>query len=358
VTGDFSGKIFSVNKACEKFGFQREQFIEKNLSDFLSTEESAKIIKNYEELKTGKSVFWEVQVQVLGNRIFEVKTDPSMSNGKVIGFQTIMRDIAERKKMEKQLEQYSKNLEELIDDRTQELKETQQQLVKSERLAAIGELAGLIGHDLRNPLSGIKNAAYYLKKKGSTISEVQAKQILEVIDKSIAHSDKIINNLIEYSKEMQIELQESSPHDLSVDALASIQISKQVQILNETSEEPTISVDKEKMLKVFTNMIENALDAMPNGGTLEIRSRKIDSNVEISFSDTGSGIKDEVLQRIFLPLFTTKAQGMGFGLAISKRIITAHGGKISVETQVDKGTTFRVVLPIEPTVEFEKLRVS
>ena len=105
------------------------------------------------------------------------------------------------------------------------------------------------------------------------------------------------------------------------------------------------------MMRVFINLIKNAIDAMPEKGTLEITNHQTRDCVEIAFADTGTGMPKETLQKIFTPLFTTKAQGMGFGLAICKRIIEAHGGKISVETATGKGTTFTVTLPIEPKLE-------
>jgi len=105
------------------------------------------------------------------------------------------------------------------------------------------------------------------------------------------------------------------------------------------------------MMRVFINLIKNAIDAMPEKGTLKIRSRQTKDTLEIAFADTGIGIPEETLRKLFLPLSTTKAQGMGFGLAICKRIIEAHGGTITVKTEVGKGTTFTVTLPVKPKVE-------
>jgi signal transduction histidine kinase len=105
--------------------------------------------------------------------------------------------------------------------------------------------------------------------------------------------------------------------------------------------------DVNKLTRIFVNLIKNAVDAMPNGGTLSISSVIEDSKVKIHFSDTGIGIPEDVLPKLFAPLFTTKAQGMGFGLAICKRNVEAHGGTITVKTALEKGTTFTVTIPIE-----------
>src|SRR5208283_2876865 len=118
--------------------------------------------------------------------------------------------------------------------------------------------------------------------------------------------------------------------------------------------------DSDKIKRVFINLIKNAVDAMPNGGKITIDSKEVNGSLEISFADTGTGISDEVMPKLFSPLFTTKAQGMGFGLAICKRIIEAHGGKIMVKTAKSKGTTFTVTLPIEPKLEIggEKIWIN
>lgn len=258
------------------------------------------------------------------------------------------RDITEQKALLRRLEEYSKGLEATVEARTQELREAQRNLLKAERLAAIGELAGMVGHDLRNPLSTIKNAVYYLKLKQDDINDKNRKTMFEVIDNAIKHADKIIADLQEYSREMQITPVSCSLRACLNDALSLIQLPKNIQIIDQLAETPLIKIDKTKISRVFLNLVKNAIEAMPNGGTLQIKSKHVGDKVEITFTDTGCGIPKELLPKIFIPLVTTKAQGMGFGLAICKRIIDAHGGNITVESHIGKGTTFTVTLPLEP----------
>jgi PAS domain S-box-containing protein len=281
-------------------------------------------------------------------------------DGKVVAALELAVNITERKRMQNKLADYSQRLEELVQKRTEQLKKTQSELVKSERLAAIGEIAGMVGHDLRNPLTGIKNATYYLEKKGTEISEAQAKEMLETINKCVNYSNKIVNDLLDYSKEIRLEMQESSPRMLVVEALAMVHVPEKVKIANNLLHKKTLKVDSDKIKRVFVNLITNAVDAMPNGGKITIDGREVSGNVEISFADTGIGISGEVLPKLFSPLFTTKAQGMGFGLAICKRIIEAHGGTITVKTAKDAGTTFTVTLPIEqkPEIGGEKVWIN
>jgi signal transduction histidine kinase len=220
-----------------------------------------------------------------------------------------------------------------------------------EHLKAIEQVAAMVGHDLRNPLTGIANAVYYLRMKIGSNLGPKATEMLDIIDKDVEYSNKIVNDLLEYSRAITLELTENNPKSILKDALALVTIPANVQILDLTEDELKIKVDADKMKRAFVNIIKNSFDAMPEGGKLTIKSKKTRDKVEISFTDTGAGVPKETLERLFIPLFTTKARGMGFGLAICKRIIEAHDGKISVESTLGKGTTFTIIIPIEPKLE-------
>ncbi len=273
-------------------------------------------------------------------------------NGEYSGTLALVADITIRKVMENKLEEYSKNLENIVEQKTNQLKEAQIQLVKSERLAAIGELAGMVGHDLRNPLTGIKNAAYYLQKK-EMCQALRSKEMLDIIDKCVNHSNKIINDLLEYSREMNLDKESNSLGELFSNAFSMIKVPDSIKIRSIYDSEYILKADSEKIQRVFINLIKNSIDAMPEGGEISISSKLTNDFLELSFSDNGIGIPDDVLPKLFTPLFTTKAQGMGFGLAICKRIVDAHGGKITVETGKRKGTTFKITLPIETRMILE-----
>ncbi|MCW4003714.1 MAG: PAS domain S-box protein [Candidatus Bathyarchaeota archaeon] len=264
------------------------------------------------------------------------------------------RDVTEQKALLRKLEEYSEGLEFTVEARTQELREAHRKLLKAERLAAIGELAGMVGHDLRNPLTSIRNAAYYVNKKLPSCTDENIKHMLKIIDNSILRADKIINDLLEYSREMWLDPEECTPKSLLKEALSQVQVPTSVTIADKTQRKPLFMADKNKMERVFINMIKNAVDAMPCGGTLQIRSAERDGNVEITFTDTGVGIPNDILGKLFAPLVTTKAQGMGFGLAICKRLMEAHGGEITVKSTVGKGTTFTITLPLKPKLEKEE----
>jgi len=255
------------------------------------------------------------------------------------------------RKTRKQLEGYAEQLEQKVEERTRELKKSQEQLLKAQRLAVIGEMAGMIGHDLRNPLTSISGAEYYLKKRVGPEVDSKIKEMLALIEKNIAYSNKIINDLLDYSREIELEVTVINPESIIKDALSIVEIPRNVKVIDLTENKPKINVDVEKTKRAFVNIIKNAVESMPKGGTLTITSRKLDGNLEIVFSDTGVGMSKETLEKLWTPLFTTKAKGMGFGLPICKRFIEAHGGSISVKSILGKGTTTAVTFPIKQKIE-------
>jgi PAS domain S-box-containing protein len=246
-----------------------------------------------------------------------------------------------------QLKADSELLESKVEERTRELKESEKQLVKAQRLAAIGELGSMVGHDLRNPLTGIASATYYLKSKLGQRASKKTREMLEIIEKDIEYSNKIINDLLEYSREMQLELTETTPKLIMKATLSLVKIPKRITVLNSIQSKPRIEVDVEKMKRVFVNLVKNAIDAMSEGGTLTIVSKESNGDLAIVFSDTGRGMSKETMEKLWTPLFTTKAKGMGLGLSICKRIVEAHGGDISVNSTLGKGSIFKVTLPIK-----------
>ncbi|MCJ7631071.1 ATP-binding protein [Candidatus Bathyarchaeota archaeon] len=221
----------------------------------------------------------------------------------------------------------------------------------SQRLRAIEELAGMVGHDLRNPLTGIKGAAYYIRTKYESKMDAKGKEMLKIIEDDVAYSNKIVNDLLEYSGKIQLEYVDTTPEMLMKDALTLVNIPKNIELMDLTENETEITVDADKMKRVFVNLIKNGVDAMPEGGSLTIKSTKVSDGVQFTFSDTGSGMSKETLNRICTPLFTTKARGMGFGLPISKRQVEAHGGSLSFESTTGKGTTATVFIPTKAKAE-------
>jgi PAS domain S-box-containing protein len=341
-----------VNDSFEKLtGLKKSEVIEKKVTELFPNirELNPGLIETYGRVaETGKSEQFELYFKPLENWLAITAYSPKKGY-----FVAVFDNITEQKQVSQRLEEHSQGLELTVAARTQELTEMHDRLLKAERFAAIGELAGMVGHDLRNPLTSIKNAAYYLNRKRGTLMDVKEKSMFEIIDKSVEHANKIINNLLDYSKEISLEIEECTPKSLIDYVLLMTQIPKNIRIHDQTQDQPTMWVDSNKMERVFINLIKNAIDAMPQGGKLEIGSHQKGENVDFTFADTGTGMTEQTKAKIFMPLFTTKAQGMGFGLAICKRIVEAHGGKISAESILGKGTTFTITLPIEQELKVQ-----
>ena len=337
-----------INDAFEKLtGILKEKVIGKKVSEAIPTikQDHPELFDIYGKVAlTGENQCFEIFFKPL-NVWFSI----SVYSPKKGYFAAVFEDITKQKQASKTLEEYSEGLEFTVSERTRELVEAQDRLLKTERLSAIGELASMVGHDLRSPLEGIKNAAYYLKKKQSLPSNENTTEMLNIIERAVDHANSIIGELLDFSREIHLDLEECLPKSIINYTLYSITVPKNICIKQHTENQPIFQTDTNKMERVFTNLIKNAIDAMPNGGTLEISSYQNGQNVEFIFDDTGIGMSKDVLSKIFTPLYTTKAHGMGFGLAICKRIVEAHNGKIKVESVVDKGTRFTVSLPIEPS---------
>jgi len=229
------------------------------------------------------------------------------------------------------------------------LQQTQQQLIKTEKMAAIGQMAAAISHDLRNPLTGIKMATYYLGSKIDK-SEVEINSILQDIELEIDYASNVVTNILTYSRSTELIYTMSSINQIIEDTMHFVYLKnrdKGIELVKEYDN--TISeilLDNKKIKQVIVNLLSNSMQAMPNGGQLKVATKLNQDNVRIIISDTGSGIDKSVQERIFTPFFTTKARGVGLGLSIVNNIVQKHGGKTEIISEVDKGTVFTVTLPI------------
>ena len=239
-----------------------------------------------------------------------------------------------------------------LEDAHNQLAEAEDRLVRMEKLAALGQMAGSVAHDLRNPLGTIKNAAYYLKKRlGASelaSSNPRMGQFLDIIERQVDSTSRIVTDLTAFARVNGPSL---APTDLGLvveDALSGMQLKDNIRIAKRFDPGlPQVPADGEQLQRVFANLIMNAQEAMSHGGELTITIGRSANGVEVAFSDIGPGISREDMKKIFDPLFTTKPKGTGLGLAICQRIVANHGGTVDVRTVRGEGTTFAVMLPLQ-----------
>ena len=263
----------------------------------------------------------------------------------------LVQEVAERKKAEAkqkilqdQLEHYSKHLEALVEEKTKQLKD-------AERLAAIGQTAGMVGHDIRNPLQAIIGEVYLANSEITSLPDSQEKtnllESLNMIKQNIEYMNKIVLDLQDFAKPLNPCPEETNLEKMIQELLirngvpAKIQTEAKIE-----SDVRIIKADSAYMKRILGNLVSNAVQAMPDRGKLAVQAYREKTAVVITVQDTGVGISEDAREKLFTPLFTTKAKGQGFGLAVVKRLTEALGGTVTFESQEGKGTTFTLILPL------------
>jgi signal transduction histidine kinase len=251
--------------------------------------------------------------------------------------------------LEQSLQGYYEQLEDEVDSRTRDLEQVQEKLIRSERLAAVGELASGVGHELRNPLNVIRNCAYLLNMSlADKPEDDEARNTLQVLDKQIDIANKIVTDLMDFTRIRPPSQTKVDLRDLVNESLSWVTIPESINVTTNLNGNPMgVRTDAEQISRVFTNIIANAVQAMNGQGELHIDTDADNDYVCIQFKDNGCGIPEENLEKIFEPLFTTKPKGIGLGLAITKRLVEQNGGIIDVSSRPEKGTTFTIKLPLE-----------
>ena len=223
----------------------------------------------------------------------------------------------------------------------------------SKRLAVIGATAGMVGHDIRNPLQAITGDVYLAKLEVDSMLNSERKaslqESLDAVEKNVEYIDKIVTDLQDYARPLKPFARETNLEDIIANLLSrngtqsSIKISFCVE-----NEAKRIVTDPDLLKRILDNLVMNAIQAMPAGGKLKVHAYREESDYAIAVKDTGVGIPDEAKSKLFAPLFTTKSKGQGFGLAVVKRLTKALCGTVTFESRKGKGTTFIIRLPFHP----------
>ena len=322
VLTDIDGNILRVNENfINRSGYTQDELIGQSITRLCAaTGDYTDIMENLK--RDGFVRDREIIVRVKSGETRSVLFSGSIilsNKAKPMGLTCVAHDITERKRME-------------------------ERLVKAERLASIGELAGQLGHDLRNPLAGIKNGIYLMKKKGSDLSDVEREEFLSVMSRAVEDSNRIVTSLIDYSSDLKLYIEPCSSQALVDKALKAVEIPNHVSVESEIADY-LLYADVSLMVNGLVGVLQNAVQAIPQQGKIQITACLADGKVILSIVDSGVGISKEVQSRIFAPLVTTKAKGMGMSLAIFKRIVEAHDGKITIDSEEGNGTRVKIALP-------------
>jgi signal transduction histidine kinase len=259
-----------------------------------------------------------------------------------------MQTIATRTAGIEELSEREQEKSQALDRALTELRGSHEALVRSEKLAAVGQLAASVGHELRNPLTAVRNANAYISKKLGTQSDPKVTQFLGVIDRELGVCTKIISDLLDFARERPLA-PAPCPLKSLVDEAMSVVPAGRASVRNEITDDlPVPSVDREQFRQILVNLIQNAVEALPadREGHVTVRAQGGGGRPwRIEIADNGAGMPPEVVNRIFEPLFTTKMKGTGLGLAIVAGAVKRHGGSIKVQSQPGEGTCFAIELP-------------
>jgi two-component system sensor kinase FixL len=259
-------------------------------------------------------------------------------------FAGIVRDITDLKQAQLDLARANERLEQRVQERTSELESTQAELLKTERLATLGQVSGGIAHEIRNPLNAVRTSVYFLRHARQLSSEKVAEH-LERIDRQVSLIDNVVTALSDIARLPEPKLAPCDVNGIVREALASISLPESIDVQVALPDEPLLAaIDPNQISIVLRNLIRNARDAMAEGGTITLSAREDGEQVIVKVTDTGTGIPEEELKRITEPLYSTKARGMGLGLAISVAILQKNQGRLEVSSQVGQGTEFSIRL--------------
>lgn len=366
---DQHGVLLDFNAHClDLFGLSNVEAIKGfRLFDDPNIPETGKAL-----LKTGKPVRYEapfdfnlVKAQQLyattksGQSILECFITPwGKAAGDIQGFLVHIIDITERRRAEEHIKNENVRLEQAVQEKQREMKALFERLIRQEKLATIGQMAGSIAHELRNPLGAAKNSIFYLKRLQHTqmldAANPKVAEHLDLIDHELNLSERVIADLLNMTRVRTVQRVEAELRPILTEAVKRCHLPEQIRLQLDLPPDPChVWSDTGQLRQVLINLLTNAAQAIGQEGVITIRAAcsPEERMTVIEIADTGCGIADDALAKVFEPLYTTKAAGTGLGLSICKQVIENHQGRITIQSQVGQGTTVTLRLPNDPPAE-------
>ena len=335
---DLEGNIKSINKsACLIVDKNYDELISRNIMDFenenLGRLDNIKIL--FEKIIYGYKIDPFEMLIDQNNKIKWLEITPSLISvhDEKLGIQIIIRDITNQKEIELKRQKYTEDLENLVEERTK-------QIIDGEKMATLGKISSTIAHDLKGPLQVINNSLLLIRTNPNNTNTY-----LSYIEEAVKHSNEMINELNMSVKEMTLKLEEITLEEIIDEASLQIKVSNNINFKKIVKTKVKLNLDKLKFVRVFNNIIKNAIEAMPDGGNLTIIVDENKDEVITKIIDTGMGMSQDKLNNLFRPFQSDKSKGMGLGLMFCKNVVDKHSGQITVDSVIGKGTTFTIKLP-------------
>ena len=322
-------------------GYEPEEMVGRSTFDFMFPEDIESTRKAHESVVREGRSFWEYENRYIGKdgRIVTLAWNMVTlrdEKGDIIGSQGVGRDVTERNEMEEEMRRHAEHLEELVEEKTEEL-------LDAERMVTAGKIATMVGHDLRGPLQTINSALYIMKNTPEKSDEAQ-----EMARQAVQRATNMLEELRSKTRDTALSLVPTDLAALIRTTVEEAQIPDSVSIALEADDGlVNVSLDPLQMRRVLDNLIGNAIDAMSDGGVLRVAVDRRIEEVVVEVSDTGVGIPEEKIPDLFKPFQSTKLGGLGLGLAYCKRAVEAHGGTITVDSKRGEGTTFTIKIPLK-----------
>ena len=335
---DLSGKIKDINSSgLQILEINSSKYIGKSIFELDNElEQDINFKQIYDDLINNKYVepFEIEQKYDKKVKYIEINVGLIKTLDEVLGIQVVLRDITQQKMIEQERIAYTEKLETLVQERTN-------QIVDNEKMIAVAKVSSMIAHDLKGPLQVIQNTLYLLEHKPEN-----QEMYLTYIRTAVKQANDLIEEMREKGKKTPLSLEYVNLNKLIDESLIQVKVSENVSFETIIRCEKEIRLDKSKFIRVFNNLFKNAIEAMPEGGKITILGEEKDDYISIKIMDTGVGIPQDKLNTLFRPFQSTKAKGMGLGLTFCKNTIEAHGGNISVDSELGKGTTFTITIPM------------